>query len=105
MKTLALKIIEDIPVKEYFAEEFLQGMLDRMGMSFYKYGSGIENTYPESYDAIKNMKARMKLYKETGNKEHLMDAANFLMIEFMYPKHKKAHFRATDSHESPGLIP
>jgi len=24
------------------------------------------------------------------------------MMEFMYPQHPKAHFRATDSNESPG---
>jgi hypothetical protein len=26
------------------------------------------------------------------------------MIEFMYPQHPKAHFKATDSHESPGIV-
>ena len=26
------------------------------------------------------------------------------MFEFMYPKHKKAHFRATEGGESPGIV-
>jgi len=26
------------------------------------------------------------------------------MIEFMYPQHPDAHFRATDSDESPGIV-
>jgi hypothetical protein len=47
---------------------------------------------------------RIELYKQTGNKEHLVDAANFLRIEYKYPKHPKAHFRGTDSRESPGLV-
>jgi hypothetical protein len=31
-----------------------------------------------------------------------MDAGNCAMIEFMFPQHPNAHFRATDSTESPG---
>lgn len=31
-----------------------------------------------------------------------MDVANFAMIEFMLPRHPDAHYRPTDSHESPG---
>lgn len=34
---------------------------------------------------------------ERYNTEYLLDAANYLMFEFMYPQHPKAHFRATDS--------
>jgi hypothetical protein len=26
------------------------------------------------------------------------------MIEFMYPRHPEAHFRATSSNESPGVV-
>lgn len=37
-----------------------------------------------------------------GNTEYLVDAANFLMIEFMHPAHPKAHYRATDKEGSPG---
>lgn len=42
-------------------------------------------------------------YRETGNTEYLCDAANYLMFEFMFPSHEKAHFRATDSKESAGI--
>jgi hypothetical protein len=54
-------------------------------------------------DAIASLKKRLKKYEETGNTEWLVDIANFAMIEYMYPQHEQAHFRATDSHESPGL--
>ena len=33
-----------------------------------------------------------------------MDAANYLMFEFMYPQHPKAHFKATDSKDSSGIV-
>lgn len=87
---------------EYFNRTFLQGMLDRIATSHFKYGN-MSESYPHDVDALKCMKKRLALYKATGNTEWLIDAANFLMIEFMYPAHRKAHFRPTDSHESPGL--
>jgi hypothetical protein len=37
-----------------------------------------------------------------GNTEYLIDAANYCMIEFLYPKHPDAFFRPTDSDESNG---
>jgi hypothetical protein len=39
----------------------------------------------------------MRRYKEDGNTEHLVDVANYMMIEFMYPKHPQAHFKGTDN--------
>jgi hypothetical protein len=52
---------------------------------------------------LENALIRTEKYKDTGNTEWLVDAANFLMFEFMYPKHRKAHFRATEGGESPGI--
>lgn len=40
----------------------------------------------------------------TGNTEYLLDAGNYAMFEYMYPQHEKAHFRATDSSESAGIV-
>lgn len=34
----------------------------------------------------------------------MIDVANFAMIEYMYPRHPNAHFEATDSDASPGLV-
>lgn len=39
----------------------------------------------------------------TGNTENLLDAANMLVIEFIFPKHPKAKFKAQTSADSPGL--
>jgi hypothetical protein len=95
-----LKFADGTPTSEFDAK-FLQGMLDRMAMSFYKYGR-VADAFPQKIDAIASADLRLKEFKRTGNLEMLMDAANFLMIEFMHPRHKKAHFKPTDSHESPG---
>jgi hypothetical protein len=84
-----------------FSETFIQLMRNRMAMSYAKYGA-IADAYPEKVDAIQSCIERIEKYIETGNKEWLIDGANFLMIEFIVPRHKRAHFRATDSQESPG---
>jgi hypothetical protein len=84
-----------------YDEKFFEYMRNRMKVSFYKYGD-IRDAYPHKVDALANMWERVKKYKETGNTEWLVDAANFLMIEFMLPSIPGAEFRATDSNESPG---
>jgi hypothetical protein len=97
-------------VKTEVDETFIQGMRDRMVVSFYKYGPVAEGA--RKMDAIASMMARLRLYAngdpakgiKPGNTEYLMDAANFAMIEFMYPKHPDAHFEGTDDAGSPGRI-
>ena len=90
-----------------FSEDFIQKMKNRMITSFYKYGplaSNANRKDPDTrIDEIASLKKRLQLYEETGNTEWLVDVGNFAMIEFMYPQHPNAHFRATDSGESPGV--
>lgn len=88
-----------VPEGQY-SIKFLQGMVTRMGVGYHRYGS-IDF---HRADWLKTAEERVKKYQETGNTEWLMDAANFLMVEFMSPKHPDAHFRATEHSESPGYI-
>jgi hypothetical protein len=83
------------------SEVFVQGMRDRMAMSFFKYGA-VADAYPHKVNALESLRRRLEKYEETGNTEWLIDAANFAMIEFMRPAHKRAHYKPTDSGESPG---
>lgn len=89
-----------VPASE-FSEPFVKGMKDRMAVSYFKYGK-VADAYPHKVNAIESLHKRLDRYLETGNTEWLMDVANFAMIEFMHPAHPEAHFRATDSNESPG---
>ena len=91
---------DSAPMSE-FSPDFVQGMADRMAMSYYKYGA-LAAAYPNKVDAIESLKLRIQKYEETGNTEFLMDAGNFAMIEFMRPRHPEAFFKATDSTEAPG---
>lgn len=86
-----------------FDESFVEFMRNRMVMSFYKYGP-LAAAYPEHVDAIGSMRDRMREYTRTGNKEYLVDAANFAMIEFMRPRHPDAFFRSTDTDGSIGRV-
>lgn len=86
-----------------FSDLFVQYMKNRMAVSFHKYGP-VADAYPHKVDAVASLKKRLERYAETGNTEWLVDAANFAMIEFMYPRHPKAHFEGTDSDASPGRV-
>jgi hypothetical protein len=97
-----IKAIKGVPETEYSAE-FLDGMVNRMAMSFFKYGA-VADAYPHKVNALESLKLRIQKYQETGNTEYLIDAANFCMIEFMHPKLDNAKFEATDSDGSPGRV-
>ncbi len=88
------------PPTEY-SEAFIQGMLNRMAVSFFKYGL-VADAFPGKVSALASAAQRVEKYQETKNTEYLMDAANFLMIEFMHPSLEGAHFAGTDSDGSPG---
>lgn len=89
-----------IPDTEW-SMQFLQGMVDRMSLSFLKYGAVAEG-FPHRLNAMDCMRQRLEKYQATGNTEFLMDAANFIMIEFMRPAHPRPFFAPTDSDQSPG---
>lgn len=73
---------------------------NRMKVSFYKYGP-LANNYGENLgNAMSSLDTCIQDYLKTGNTEKLVDAANYLMIEFMYPKHNTAHFKAMDNEKS-----
>ena len=97
---MEIKWSEYTPTSE-FSQEFVQGMADRMMTSYSKYGK-VEDAYPHRVNAIESLRKRLDKYEQTGNTEWLMDIGNFAMIEFMKPGHKDAHFKPTDSRESPG---
>lgn len=89
--------------KEY-SEEFDRLRKNRVETSYYKYGSAKDNFGFGIVKAIPSMELCLKKYQDTGNQDYLLDAANYLMFEYMYPQHPKAHFRATSSEESAGIV-
>lgn len=96
-----------------FSEFFVQGMANRMAVSFHKYGP-VAEAYPSKVDALATLQTKIDLYLKggvvkgkkiaPGNTEYLMDAGNYCMIEFMYPKNRKAFFQPTDSSGTNGRV-
>lgn len=91
-------------LKEEYSERFDELRRNRVEVSFYKYGPAKKNFKSGNVNAIKTLEKCLEKYQETGNTEYLCDAANYAMFEFMFPQHPKAHFRATDSSESAGIV-
>jgi hypothetical protein len=70
--------------------------LMRMAVSYFRYGPQTRPDIP-SYDHIGYALAECKAYLSDGNQEHLLDAANLLMLEFMRPCcHAAPHLSPTD---------
>lgn len=84
-----------------FSEDFVKGMRERMVVSFYKYGH-VGDAYPHKVNAVTSLTDRLRKYADTKNTEFLIDAANFAMIEFMFPSVDGAFFAGTDDDQSPG---
>lgn len=95
---------QNTPRPKLFFTGFDELRKNRVKMSFYKYGPAEEN-YGKGYSkAIPSLEKCLEKYKMTGNTEYLCDLANYAMFEFMFPQHPKAHFRATRSEESAGIV-
>lgn len=81
----------------------IQKMANRMSVSQQKYGD-VEAVAWSGSDTLASLKKRLDLYEQTGNTEWLLDVANLAVIEHLVPQRPNAHFRATDTDESPGLV-
>lgn len=91
-------------ISEEYSERFDQLRKNRVEVSYHKYGPARKNYKTGNVQALPSMERCIEKYNSTGNTEYLVDAANYLMFEFMYPQHPKAHFKATDSKDSAGIV-
>lgn len=87
-------------ILEYqFSEDFVRKMKARVFVGFHRYGQSKQYAIENKYDILETIKKRLEKYRETGNQEHLVDAANFIMIEYMYPQHPNAHFESVEEED------
>lgn len=70
-------------------------MRNRMIQGAYRYGL-LGSKDKLDYDRISNMIERLKLYKQNGNDELLVDVANICLCEFIEGRHPNKHFKSTD---------
>ena len=81
--------------KTEWSSEFEQLMRNRLIMGRFRYGR-MEDDSKGNYDHVNAIRRHLRLYEQTGNKEHLVDIGNYCLVEFKHCKHPKAHFEATD---------
>jgi hypothetical protein len=99
IKKIKLNWPDSIPETQ-FNRKFLQGMLNRVAMGYHTYGDSRKNKAKVNW--LASIRMRLTKYRETHNTEYLIDAANYAMLEFMFPNNQKAFFKATDRDGSPG---
>ena len=86
-------------LKTEYSTRFDKIRKDMVVTSFYKYGPIRENYGSGRIDAIATAENCIEAFKKDGNTEHLADAANYLMFQFMYPLPGQ-EYRPTDSGHS-----
>lgn len=75
-----------------FNKLFLQRMLNNVAIGRYRYGlNDRKSGTPRQW--IKRARAELRAYTRSGNWEHLVNAANYLMCETISPEHRKHHFK------------
>lgn len=90
---LRLEYSTDINIsrdKLHVFRAFVQGMLNRLMVGELRYGAPNRR---QKYAS--RMYKEVAAYKRTGNAEHLINIANYCILEWMCPEHPKHHFDAT----------
>ena len=81
-----------------WSEEFETYMKNRLGFGHFRYGLKVDAG--ACFAQVTSAIARLRKYLETGNQEHLVDAANLAMMEYVHPcEHDDPHFEASDDGE------
>lgn len=90
----------DLPtiIQTQWSDEFEKLMRDRLLMGAFRYGLFGEAGKP-SFNSVESAISRLRKYVETGNKEHLVDAANLCLVEYIEGKHPNAHLAIADDGE------
>lgn len=88
----------DEATSSQWCPEFEQLMRNRILVGAYRYGD-MRDQNKGKFDQVGSAIKRLQRYKESGNAEHLVDAANLCLVEFRHPNHPDYHFEATDDGE------
>jgi hypothetical protein len=87
--------------KSEWSPRFEELMRNRLLMGAFRYGLLEEKRkIGRKWDLVGAIEEKMKLYKDTGNTEYLVDIANYCLLEFECGFHPNKHFRALDDHHN-----
>jgi len=83
---------------------FERYMRNRLIVGCFRYGGLDDPTIPK-FDHITSAIQRLEKYRADGNQEHLVDAANLALVEFVRPAcHHAPHWSPTDDGEHTKLV-
>ena len=83
-----------------WSPRFYQLMRNRLIMGSFRYQTFEQKRKMKwDYDTASEAIVRIQRYQETGNTEHLVDAANMCLLEFEFGEHPKKHFESVDDGE------
>jgi len=80
-----------------WSPEFERLMRNRLIMGAIRYGLLSDPKKTANYPLVYRAQILLADYQNTGNLELLVDAANFLLLEFVQGKHPNRHWTALDS--------
>lgn len=78
-----------------WSPEFETLMRNRLVMGAMRYEVFVDKK-KAGYDYLSSVEHRLSEYKRTGNTEFLVDAANCILLEFVFGEHPNKHFHAID---------
>lgn len=78
---------------------FLQQMINRIGFGYFRYGGPDKKQH-----YMTRMELELKAYKKTGNRESLINLANYAFLESLTPENPKFHFDNTVASVTRGKI-
>ncbi len=84
---------------DQWSPAFERFMRNRLVFGAMRYETFDEKRAYNKYDTLGYVESKVRQYRETGNQECLVDAANLLMIEFECPTHPTPHFESADDGE------
>jgi hypothetical protein len=89
----------DALTKSEWSSSFETLMRNRLIMGALRYGTIAENqrkANQKRWDVIGAIANKVRLYEETGNTEHLVDAANYCLLTFLRDPHPNKNFTPLD---------
>jgi hypothetical protein len=80
-----------------WSAEFESLMRNRLIMGSLRYGrQADQKSAGAQFDYAGDAMTRIRAFQRSGNTEHLVDAANLLLLEFKIGSHPNKHFNASD---------
>jgi hypothetical protein len=92
MADIVLRTSARVPVNVHVG--FLQMMINRLIVGYHRYE---QHTGPERRNYLRRIGDKLADYRRTGNRELLVDVANYCMREFEFPSIPETYFGADDS--------